>query len=143
MSLTNKQKAVLNIAANQLGLDDDTKRDAYEAHAGVRSAMAMDQKGFRAVMRHFEKSGFKNRVTRDKRRDPVIPRKGMATERQIRKIKAMWYSLGGAYYERGKEWKALRAFLKNRIGVAHEKFLTFDKAYAAIEAIKAIQERHP
>jgi len=142
MGLTNKQKALIHVAQTRLGLDDSTYRDMLEAQAGVRSSRELDYRGFLAVMGHLEKCGFKNPP-----RSPFTKggrgkeRPGMATEGQIRKIKAVWLSLAGSYYSRGQEWRALRGFLKKRFRVEHENFLTFEKAHAVIEGLKNISRR--
>lgn len=139
MGLTKKQKTILHVAKSKLGLDEETYRDALQAYGGVRSSIDLDYEGFLQVMGHFERSGFKDRrqTTDDGRRT----RPGMATDAQIRKIKAMWLALDN-YYEKGVEWKALRGFLKKRFRVEHENFLTFRKAASVIEALKAIAGRH-
>jgi len=141
--LNKSQLAILHIAAKELGLDEETYRDALQAHAGVRSAKELDYRGFQAIMGHFERAGFKrhqpaNRPTGE----PANPaRRGMATAAQLRKIFVLWWSLGGSYYRVGSEWKALRGFLKKRFRVDHENFLSFEKAHQAIEAMKKIGDR--
>ena len=140
MGLNNKQKAVLHVARAKLALDEDTYRDALEAHGGARSSSDLSYGGFLRVMRHFEICGFaRRRTTDDGRRTAGRP--GMATAAQIRKIYAIWWALGTSYYEPGKELKALRGFLKKRFRVDHENFLKFGQAHAVIEAIKAITAR--
>jgi len=145
MGLTNKQKAVLHVAKTKLGLDDSTYRDMLEAQAGVRSSTALDYAGFLTVMTHFEKCGFKNKHGKRGEHGQAelvhATRPGMATEGQIRKIKAVWLSLAGSYYSRGQEWRALRGFLKKRFRVEHENFLTFKTAHAVIEGLKNISRR--
>lgn len=145
MTLTKNQIKVLHVAKGQLALDDDMYRDSLEANAGVRSAKDLDYQGFKAVMEHFERCGFKSKLA--KRPSVVPPQSGtmegkrrvnMATAAMIRKIYASWWSLGGSYYEHGKELKALRGFLKKRFRVDHENFLTFEQAQGVIEAIKRI-----
>lgn len=132
-----KKLAVLHIAKKQLGLDDETYRDILEACAGVRSAADLDSAGFSEVVRHFESCGFVSRF------NPVSGRRrhpDMATDRQIKKIYALWWSMPG-YYEKGKEYRALRGFLQKRFRVNHENFLTFDVAHDVIEALKEIGSR--
>ena len=139
--LTKKQIAVLHVAQNQLGLDDESYRDALEAHGGVRSAKGLGYKGFKAVMGHFEKSGF---VPKSEIRNPksaIKDRPGMATTGQIKKIYALWWTLSGTWYQPGKEWKALRGFLRARFRVDHENFLKFKQAHKVIEALKGIGKR--
>ena len=138
MGISKGQKAVLHVAKGKLALDDETYRDALEAHGGVRSAKNLDYEGFKAVMRHFEACGFQS----DRRRKVTgKDRPGMATAAQIRKIYASWCALGGSYYKKGQELKALRGFLKKRFRVDHENFLKFSQAGTVIEAIKKIGTR--
>jgi len=142
LKIGNREKAVLHIAKSQLGLDDETYRDALEAHAGVRSAKDLDGKGYAKVLSHFVKCGFVMQA-RTRRPDFMKPvrRPGFASPGQIKKIYALWWTLSGTYYEKGKEFKALRAFLRARFRVDHENFLTPDKAHQVIEALKKIGVR--
>lgn len=155
MTLTRSQITILHVAKSQLALDDETYRDALEAHGNARSARDLTYDGFRAVMTHFERCGFKRLGGRKAGRlgsqearkpeasgqQPATRRPGMATERQIKKIYALWWSLSPAYYVEGYEYKALRGFLKKRFRVGHENWLDFDTAHNVIEAIKAIGAR--
>jgi|GEM_PF-662949 len=68
-------------------------------------------------------------------------RPGMATDGQVKKIYALWYSMPAGYYDKGKALPALRGFLKKRFRVDHENFLTFEKAHQVIEAMKKIEAR--
>ena len=170
--LTKKQIAVVHVAKNQLGLDEESYRDVLANHGGVSSSKQLGYKGFKAVMAHFEKSGFipKNKSKRDEHRTsniehptsnektntPLSPpsrgdlggcssvteeRPGMATTGQIKKIYALWWTLSGTWYQPGKEWKALRGFLRARFRVDHENFLKFKQAHKVIEALKQIGKR--
>jgi hypothetical protein len=65
----------------------------------------------------------------------------MASDGQIRKIYALWWTLSGSYYESGKEFSALRGFLRARFRCDHENFLTPEKAHQVIEALKKIGVR--
>jgi hypothetical protein len=125
--------------AYEEGLDDEAYRNVLETQAGVRSAKNLNHRGFRAVMKHFEASGFRPRPIA---RQPLPSnRSRMATARQIRKIYAQWATLEGCWYETGNYWKTLRGFLKKRFRVKHEKFLTLGKAGQVIEALKSIGSR--
>ena len=130
--LTKRQLAILHVARKQLGLDDATYRDMLEAYDGVRSAKDLSLHGFRQIMNCFVDAGFGTKL---------LERSGMATPSQIRKIYASWWALSGSYYDEGQERTSLKGFLKKRFAVDHEKFLTFKKANAVIEAIKRIKGR--
>jgi len=141
MTISNNQKAVVHIAAGQIGLEKDAYRDALYAHAGVRSAKDLDYKGFKAVMEHFEKSGFQGTQKKNRSQKRKNARPGMASEPQLKKIFALWFSMPAGYYDPGKEFDALRGFLKKRFGVEHENFLKFKTAHKVIEALKSIVRR--
>ena len=138
MPLTRSQIAILHVARRELALDEDSYRAALLAHGGVSSARDLDYGGFRAVMRHFEACGFRRRTPPPETpppQDTAIGRR-MASPGQIRKIYALWYSLGPSYNRPGKEKQALRAFLTRRFRISHENFLTVEKARSVIEALK-------
>ena len=143
MVLPKSKLAILHIAKKQLGLDDQTYRDALEAYGGVRSSAGLDYKGFVAVVKHFEKCGFQSDFSKRKataQKTPQTKRPGSASDKQIRMIYALWFGMP-SYYEKGKEYAALRGFLQKRFRMAHENFLTFQKAHAVIEALKKIGQR--
>ncbi len=139
--MNNKQLAVIHVAKKELGLDDDAYRASLLAHGGVDSARELDREGFQAVMKHFEASGFKSKKKKPK---PYIkPPKmgpGMATDEEVRLIIVLWLGLTG-YYQQGNEMKALNAFLSKTCKVSKLEWLTHQKAYIAIEAIKDIAKR--
>ncbi len=146
--ISKKQIAILHVAKSKLCLTDDEYRDVLEANAGVRSAKSMNYGGFLKVMEHFKTCGFEQRAkSKEQRETPgsklsaLRSRPGMATEAQIRKIKAVWLTLAGSYYTQGQEWRALRGFLKKRFRVEHENFLTFEAAWKVTEATKSIGRR--
>ena len=58
MALTSKQKALLHIAPQRLGIDAETRLDIQEDLGGARSAKDMSFQGFLAVMRYYEGCGF-------------------------------------------------------------------------------------
>jgi len=138
MPINRKQLALVHIAKNQLGWDDDTYRDVLKVHGGVESSKDLTPAAFRRVMAHAGGCGFKSQ---SKMRMPKNHRPNMATDAQLRKIYKMWWLLEGRYYNPGKKFAALREFLKKRFRVNHENFLTFDTAHQVIEAIKAIGVR--
>ncbi len=139
MPLPIKKIALIHVAKAQLALDEDSYRDVLVAHGGVSSSTKLDHQGFKKVMKHFEACGFKSKGARHTAQGKGRP--GMATDRQIKKIYAMWWALGGSYYIKGQERKSLRAFLKKRFRVDHENFMGFDTAGKVIEALKAITDR--
>jgi hypothetical protein len=152
-SLSRGQIAVLHVAKKALCLSDDEYRGALLAHGDADSAKSLDYKGFRAVMMHFERCGFKQLSKQSHKQSTAYPvrpesvegrpygRPGMATDKELRKIYASWWALGGSYYERGQELRSLRGFLRKRFRVDHENFLSSRQAWQVIEGIKGIGGR--
>lgn len=137
--LTKKQIALIHVAKKQLALDEVSYRAILKTYGGVNTSKDLDYKGFLAVMKHFERCGFRSKNWPPKK--SANNRPGMATDAQLRKIKASWLTLWGSYYGKGNEWEALHGFLRKRVGVSHENFLTFNQAHQVIEAVKAIVQR--
>ncbi len=138
--MNNKQLAVIHVAKKQLGLDDEAYRASLLAHGGVDSARELDREGFQSVMKHFEASGFKSKTTGKPQWTPPRMGPGMASDGQVKKIIALWYTMPD-YYRKGNEMKALNAFLSKTCGVSRLEWLTPKKAHNAIEAIKDIAKR--
>lgn len=122
-----RKKAIIHVAASQLGMDKDTYRDFLHAHGGVKSSKDLDQAGFDSVIKAFIKAGFKKKATR---------RPGMASEGQLSKIREIWVRTA-----RNPIPQALHLFLRNRFRVSHERFLSKRKAQDVIEALKQMQRR--
>jgi len=155
--LTNAQKALLHVAAGQLGLDDATYRDILERFAGVRSSVALDQGGFERVMEHLETCGFKKaQGSKHKAKGPndyqsyyeqwkhqLGHRAGMGSPGQLALIDTLWDQLAWYWNKdgRGNRNAALRGFLLGRFSTEHLAFLTFDSGGKVIEAMKAIGNR--
>lgn len=141
MGISNSKKALLHIAKKDLCLSEDEYRGALLAYGKAESSKNLDIKGFREVMKHFERCGFKSKSKQSTACFPTHDRPGFATDAELRKIYALWWALGGSYYRHGQERKALRGFLKKRFRVDHENFLTSRQAWQVIEAIKQIGGR--
>ena len=89
--LTRRQLALLHVARERLGLDEDAYRDLLELEAGVRSARELDAEGFRAVLRRLERLGFHPRP----REDALPARPGMATPAQLSYLTGLWHRYTG------------------------------------------------
>ena len=99
MGLSNKQKAVLHVAKSKLGLEDETYRDALQAYGGVSSSKDLDYPGFLSVMQHFARCGFASQFQSRSHKS------GMASDKQLKKIYAMWWSMGAVIIARGRKEK--------------------------------------
>jgi len=124
--IDSNKKAVIHIAKNQLGMDNETYRDFLYAHAGVRSSTNLTPETFRAVVKAFERAGFKG----------LKKKSGMISVGQYDKITRLWGDVA-----RNPSPHALRSFVEKRFGVSDPKFLTLHKAQAVIEALKRMKGR--
>ena len=136
-----KLLAKIHIAKRDLGLDEETYRGALEGQTGKRSAAEMTNDQIAKCLRHFQKLGWTPRSSQltpnSKKYDDQKGDIYSATPAQKRKIEVMWHDL----YRGNEETKHLRQFLFNHFKVSDIRFLDKDKAYDAIEALKAMARR--
>lgn len=130
--LGRKQLALLHIAKDRLGLDDDIYRDILWNVGKVESARELDYLGFRRVMDRFNELGFQS----DWRRRAFGDRPGMATPAQIDTIRKMWQQFSGDADE-GR----LNKWLLRTCKVSALRFLTADGAHQAINGLRAMNAR--
>jgi hypothetical protein len=130
--------SLIHIAKDAVGLTDEAYRALLSGAAGVNSAAKLDYENqFNAVMRAFEKLGFKSTL-----RSAVIKTRprwpdtwgGSANQRA--KIEVMWKT-----YARYPTEKALRAFIKRIAKVDHPHFLTETLAQKVIIALEVIAKK--
>lgn len=124
--------AKMHVAKKQLGLDEDTYRDALMKVTGKRSAKEMDDKERSAVILFFTNAGFQNR--------PAAPRgdgRKKLTGKYAGKLQALWIAGWNLGLVKNKDDAALLAFVKRQTGIDHTRFLRDgDDAFKAIEALK-------
>ena len=56
--ITNKQKAIIHVGKQQIGLDDEAYRSILKETAGVTSSTKLDQYGYNRLMTRFNQLGF-------------------------------------------------------------------------------------
>jgi hypothetical protein len=129
--------AKVHIAANQLGLEEDTYRMALENLTGKRSAKDLSNRQIIQVINHFKEGGWQEKTKPKKyedlgRRDDSAP-----TPAMLRKLDALFHDI--CYSE--NQDLALFRFLFKRFKISHPRFLERKTCNAAIEAVKKIRER--
>ena len=129
-----KKIALVQVAKQQLGLDDDTYRDILHRLAGVKSSKDLDEAGFKALMIHFEAAGF---VSTAKKRNFGERRPGMASASQVAKIRKLW----GAFTEGAGTDTTLGKWLEGRFKVSSIRFVASELAPKAIAALINMNER--
>ncbi|MFK4060293.1 gp16 family protein [Brucella anthropi] len=133
-------KAVINIACQQLGLDEDVKRAMYVRVTGCDSLRAMTERQMLAVVEELKRRGF--RVKSGGKKLPV------STKPYVRLIHALWRSCHRNGIIRDGSRSALRTFVKSNAPVIGNQtppddpdFLTAEQATPIIEALKAMEKR--
>ena len=134
MSSTRKQKVLIHIGKNQIGMDDDEYRDILENRYKKKSSKDLTYNQAEDLIRLFKKLGFKPKG-KSRKYEELAGRPGMATPGMLRKIEAMWAEVT---YSKNKK-TGLRNFLFIRFGVSDLKFLTMAKGNAVIEALKRMK----
>lgn len=134
--------AVINIAKKDLGLDDETYRDALERVTGKRSLRAMSEAQRLAVVDDFKDKGFV--VKRGGK--PVGKRAGFSAKKYVRLIHALWGSCAKLGVIDDGSKKALRSFVaaqtaKRGARIDDPDFLTYDQASPIIETLKSMEKR--
>lgn len=138
MKATRKQLALIHIGKKRLGLDEETYRTVLRNVTSKRSAaqLTVDEAG--RVIDHMVELGFRIEAKDDRRgrfRD-LRGRPGMASDRELRLIEALWAEIA-----RGDPKRTLRRFVWRMCRVSDVRFLTSQDAYVVIEAIKKMVER--
>jgi phage gp16-like protein len=138
--------AKLHVAAKQLGLDEETYRDALEAATGARSARDLDGEGLEKALAHFRARGFTPTPTVRPDGSSTGASSGPASPPQggggrsayLPKIRALWIAGWNLGLVRDPSDKALRAFVARQTGIAHERWLKgAGDAKKVIEALKS------
>jgi hypothetical protein len=130
--------SLIHIAKDAVGITDDAYRALLSGAAGVNSAAKLEYEyQFNAVMKAFEKLGFKSsqRSAGVKTR-PRWPDSWGGTPNQRAKIEVMWKT-----YARNPGEKALRAFIKRIAGVDHPRWLNEALAQKVIIALEAMARK--
>lgn len=130
--ITNRQKALIHVAKQRIGMSEDEYR-AMLSGFGARSSTELDQARFEAVMAHFKKCGFRSRV-----RQPAAPARRPATSRELlrRKVRAILRDMGltDSYAD---------AIARSRFGVDAWGWLKADELLSLVAMLTYHQRRHP
>jgi len=116
----NTDLAKIHIAKKYLHLDEDTYRCVIRDIGRVPSGSSKDltPTGRARVLAHFRTKGWKpRRASRSKRTARKSP--GMASDRQVKKIKDLWISLADAGVVRAPGEDGLRAWLTSATRKMH------------------------
>lgn len=116
----NIELAKIHIAAQQLGLDDDTYRDMLWSIGRVRSAKDLDLAGRDAVLKHLVACGFRD--TGHQRGHRPLYQKGS----QAALIRHLWTRLAQAGQVQDDSDRALRAYVRAQSAPHHPEHVGWD-----------------
>jgi hypothetical protein len=140
LPLSNRKSklSLIHIAKDSAGLTDEAYRDLLYGAAGVNSAAKLEfEYQFNAVMKAFEKLGFKSDMRRVRKNRPRWTDAWGGTEDQRAKIEVLWQTCA-----RNKTEKALRLFIKRITHVDHPRFLNVELARKVILALEAMARKN-
>jgi phage gp16-like protein len=125
--------AKVHLAAKELGLDEESRRDILERLTGQRSAAGLNDRQLDQVLNEFKRLGWKPKTS------GAGPK--AADSPMARKARAMWLSLWNLGVVRNGTEKALEAFGARQLGVDRLQWADQSQGFRLIEALKAMAER--
>jgi hypothetical protein len=137
-----KLLAKIHIAKKELALDEETYREILSLNFKVQSSKFLNNNQAVKLVNYFKNKGWVPK-SKPKKYDPPAREASAgkpsgdiysATPAQKRMIEVLWHNL----YRGNSEALHLRQFLFNHFKVSDIRFLDKDKAYQAIEALKAM-----
>lgn len=131
--------AKVHLAAKDLRLDDDARRDVLERVTGHRSSADCTDAQLDAVLREFKRLGWAPVARKPTRPAASGPRP--ATSPIALKARAMWKSLWNLGAVRNGSEPALEAFAKRQLHVDRLQWADQSQGFRLIEALKAMAER--
>ncbi|WP_028319660.1 regulatory protein GemA [Desulfobulbus elongatus] len=127
--------AKIHIAKKQLGLNDEEYRDILKMRTGKDSAAKLTSRQAFALIRHFERLGFKPS------RQPTLPGMSRDDSKQGKKILALWIELSRSGMVPDGSDRALNGFVKRQTGKDHLTWCSAEDKANLIEAMKKRLER--
>lgn len=125
--------AIINIARQQLDMEEDSYRALLKRVTGETSLRAMTEGQKIAVVEEMKRLGFRVR-SGGKSLPP-------STKPYVRLVHALWKSCHRKGVVEDGSRSALRSFVQKRAGVDDPDFLTYDQAGPIIDALKAMEAR--
>jgi phage gp16-like protein len=140
----NPMLAKVHLAAKELGLDEDARRDVLERVTGRRSAKDCTDLQLDAVLTEFRRLGWKPQPRKGPAparmgTAPILPR--AADSPMARKARALWLSLYALGAVRTPSETALEAFAARQLKCERMQWADQGQSYKLIEALKAMALR--
>jgi hypothetical protein len=133
--LAARRVALIHVAKSRIGLDDESYRDLLWRVARVRSSTALDDCAFQAVMREFERLGFRSDFAAANLGNRRAA--GMATPPQVAYIRELW----GRFTDGDGTDKGLDTWLNRRFRIGGLRMADRETARKAIGALTKMVAR--
>jgi hypothetical protein len=147
-TISPKQIALVHIAKSRLGIEEEEYRQMLHEF-GVKSSKELSTKKYWALMKYFNRLGFKpeRKVSPDGRRvdfhprpsDNLEPPRGFMNEAQAQRIWTIWNQISWAPAE-GRE-AALNNFCKKKANNDCWKWLSYAQAQKVLVILEAMRRQ--
>jgi len=141
--INNAQKGLIHVAKARLGLTDEEYRDALKAYGGVASSRDLNQEQFKAVMKHFQRCGFKQLY---KPPGEAHSRGGCATPdiaRLPRAKQGIMYLIGVTLEALGKSWAYADGIAGRMFGIERLEWCDKEQLQKVMAALVYQQRKSP
>lgn len=125
--------ALIHVAKRDLGLSEDTYRQALTTATGLSSTKEMAADQLETVLEHFKKRGFQIK--------PKAATRALADDAQSKKIRALWLEMHQQGIVKAPGEASLAAYVKRLTHVDALQWLSTDQASTVIETLKKWQTR--
>ncbi len=135
--ISRKKIALIKVAVKRLGMNDEDYRALLWGTARVRSSKELDEAGFDDVMLELHRLGFESSGAQPAYGERI----GMATDKQVFKMRSLWRSYAG-----NEDEEAMRRWMQRQFGISHLKFLDCDdvrKVQSTLEKMVEWRKKHP
>lgn len=140
MKLTHKKAMqLIHVAKRNLALEEDEYRDIIRSVGGAKSGSAKDlnDSGVNKVLNYFRSLGWvPSKLAGNNLSKLSKYRPGMATQKQIRMLLAVWVDAARTPTE-----PAFNHFLNNRFEISHYRFLPQRKVQGVKTALESMRDR--
>lgn len=131
-----RELAMIHIAKQQLGMEEDSYRAILWTIARVESAADLDWAGRKQLLDHMKKCGFKPTPPKAKGKD-----RPLATSPQAQMVRGMWLELHAAGIVKDPSEQALTKWVKRMTGVDSLSWLKPAQMNLVIESLKKWNDR--
>lgn len=135
-NLRNRELAMIHIAKQQLGLDDETYRSMLWTVGRVASSKDLDHTGRRRVLEHLTARGWNNKPARKAQSS-----RPLAADPQSKMIRGLWLELHNLGEVKNPAESALNSFIKRHTGIDRLEWLSGKQASEIIEILKKWRDR--